>query len=77
MFETVKEILIRELRLTSTEVTPASRFREDLGADSLDILTLLMTIEETYGITIPDEKLVTFHTVGDVVAFLEGLKNRK
>ena len=73
MFEKVKEILIKELRLKNTEITEESKFREDLGADSLDILTLLMTIEETYGITIPDEKLAAFHTVGDVVRFLETL----
>lgn len=74
MFEKVKEILIKELRLQNVEVTPESRFQEDLNADSLDILTLLMTIEETYDITIPDEKLAAFHTVGDVVAFLEKLE---
>ena len=74
MFDKVKEILIKELHLQNVEVTPESRFREDLNADSLDILTLLMTIEETYDITIPDEKLATFHTVGDVVSFLEQLQ---
>ena len=74
MFGKVKEILIKELHLQNGEVTPGSRFREDLNADSLDILTLLMTIEETYDITIPDEKLATFHTVGDVVSFLEQLQ---
>ena len=74
MFGKVKEILIKELHLQNVEVTPGSRFREDLNAYSLDILTLLMTIEETYDITIPDEKLATFHTVGDVVSFLEQLQ---
>ena len=75
MFEKVKEILIKELHLKNVEVTPESRFQEDLGADSLDILTLLMTIEETYGITVPDEKLAAFHTVGDGVSFLETLQH--
>ena len=48
---------------------------EDLGADSLDVLQMLMTIEEEHGITIPDEELATFETVGDILAFLE--KNQK
>ena len=47
------------------------RIKKDLGADSLDILQLLMRIEDQYGITIPDKALATFKTVGDVVAYLE------
>jgi len=46
----------------------------DLGADSLDILQLLMRIEDKYGITIPDEALATFETVSDVVAYLERIE---
>ncbi len=71
MFEKVKEILIRQLRLKNKEVLPESKIMDDLGADSLDILQLLMTIEDEYGITIPDEELVKFVTVRDVVTYLE------
>lgn len=71
MFESVKKILIEQLRLEDVEITPESRIIEDLGADSLDILQLLMTIEEENGITIPDEELATFKKVGDIVAYLE------
>ncbi len=74
MFEDVKNLLIKELRLKDVEVTPDSRIKEDLHADSLSVLTLLMTIEEEYNITIPDEELAKFRTVGDIVTFLEGLK---
>lgn len=74
MFEEVKKLLIKELRLKDVEVTPESRIKEDLHADSLSVLTLLMTIEEEYNIQIPDEELMKFNTVGDVVKFLEGLK---
>ncbi len=74
MFEEVKKLLIKELRLKDTEITPESRIKEDLHADSLSVLTLLMTIEEEYDIQIPDEELMRFRTVGDVVNFLEGLK---
>lgn len=71
MFEKVKEILIRQLRLKNKEVLPESKIMDDLGADSLDILQLLMTIEDEYGIAIPDEELVKFVTVRDVVTYLE------
>lgn len=73
MFERVREILAKQLRVPAESITPESRIKNDLGADSLDILQLLMTIEEEYNVTIPDEKLAAFETVGDVVAYLESL----
>ena len=74
MFEEVKKSLAKQLRVDEGKITPDARIKEDLGADSLDVLQLLMNIEEDYGIVIPDEKLTTFKTVGDVVGFLETLK---
>lgn len=74
MFEKVKEILIKQLRLKDKEVLPESKIMEDLGADSLDILQLLMTIEDEYGIVVPDEELAKFATVQDVVNYLESQK---
>ena len=75
MFEKVKKILEKQLRLKAgVEVTLDSRIKEDLGADSLDVLQLLMAIEDEYGVEVPDEKLAEFSTVGDVVAYLETLK---
>lgn len=71
MFEDVKKILIEQLHLEGREITMESRIMADLGADSLDILQLLMTIEEENGITIPDEQLATFEKVGDIVRYLE------
>ena len=71
MFEEVKAILIEQLYLTDVEVKPESRIKADLGADSLDVLQLLMTIQEKKGIVIPDEALATFETVQDVVDYLE------
>jgi acyl carrier protein len=71
MFEEVKEILIEQLYLDGVEVRPESRIKADLGADSLDILQLLMTIQEKKGIVIPDEALASFETVQDVVDYLE------
>ena len=74
MFEEVKDILIEQLNLKDVEVTRESSIKADLGADSLDILQLLMTIQEKKGIVIPDEALATFETVGDVVDYLEAHK---
>ena len=71
MFEDVKKILIEQLHLEGKEITMESRIMADLGADSLDILQLLMTIEEENGITIPDEELANFEKVGDIVRYLE------
>ena len=75
MFEEVKKVLIKQLKLKDVQVLPESRFKEDLGADSIDILQLLMTIEEDYGIMIPDEKLSSFVTVQDIVDYLERQKD--
>jgi acyl carrier protein len=74
MFEEVENILIKQLRLKNVEVLPESRIKDDLGADSVDILQLLMTIEEERGIVIPDERLAEFVTVSDIVNYLEEQK---
>ena len=71
MYEKVQAILARQLRVDPAIVTLDAQIKKDLGADSLDILQLLMRIEDQYGITIPDKALATFQTVGDVVAYLE------
>ena len=71
MFDEVCEILALQLHLEPKDIAMESRIKDDLGADSLDILQLLMTIEEEKGIVIPDEELVGFNTVGDVVSYLE------
>ena len=71
MYEKVRAILARQLRVDPAVVTPEAQIKKDLGADSLDILQLLMRIEDQYGIVIPDKALATFNTVGDVVTYLE------
>ncbi len=71
MFEEVCAILADQLNVAEGDIRMDSRIKDDLGADSLDILQLLMTIEEEKGITIPDEELATFSTVGDIVNYLE------
>ncbi len=71
MYEEVKKILARQLRVDPARITRESRINKDLGADSLDILQLLMKVEDEYGIVIPDEELKTFVTVGDVADYLD------
>ncbi len=71
MFEKVQTILAKQLRLDPSRITPESQIKKDLGADSLDILQLLMRIEDQYGIVIPDQALAKFETVKDVVDYLE------
>ena len=71
MFEKVQAILAKQLRLSPEKITPDSLIKKDLGADSLDILQLLMRIEDQYGIVIPDQALATFETVANVVKYLE------
>ena len=71
MFEQVKALLIKQLKLKDVEVLPTSRIKDDLGADSLDTLQILMTLEMEHGIVIPDEVLPTLLTVGDIVNYLE------
>ena len=74
MYERVQAILAKQLRVDPARVVPEARIKKDLGADSLDILQLLMRIEDKYGITIPDAALATFETVSDVVAYLEKIE---
>ena len=74
MYDQVKEILARQLRVSPDKVTMDAQIKKDLGADSVDILQLLMRLEDDYGIVIPDQELIKFETVGDVVNFLDGLK---
>ncbi|MBO4571797.1 MAG: acyl carrier protein [Bacteroidales bacterium] len=71
MFDKVQAILARQLRLDAEKITPESNIKRDLGADSVDILQLLMKVEDMYGIVIPDEALANFETVQDVVSYLE------
>lgn len=74
MFDEVQKILAKQLRIDPSRVQMDSRIQADLGADSLNILQLLMKIEDDYGIVIPDEELADFETVRDVVNYLDSQK---
>lgn len=70
-FGTVKKIIVDLLGVDPDKVTPEARFREDLGADSLDLVELIMEFEEQFGETIPDEDAQKIMTVGQVVDYVE------
>lgn len=69
--ESVKDILSKQLRVDIDSITEETNIMEDLGADSLDIVEMLMNIEQDYGIIISDEDIVGFKTVGDIVRYIE------
>jgi len=69
--ERVKAIIVEQLGVGVEEVTPEASFIEDLGADSLDIVELIMALEEEYDIEIPDEDAEKIQTVKDVIAYIE------
>lgn len=73
MFEKVRKLIALQLKVSEDKITMESRIKDDLGADSVDILQLLMTLEDEHGIEIPDEKLVRFNTVGDIVEYLDSV----
>ena len=74
MLEKVMEIIAEQLGIDATDITLESRLTEDLKADSIDIVALIMDLESEYGIEISDEELLTLKTVGDVVTFIEARK---
>jgi acyl carrier protein len=69
--EKVKKIIVDQLGVEEDEVTPEASFIEDLGADSLDIVELIMALEEEFGIEIPDEDAEKIATVKDAVAYIQ------
>ncbi len=71
MFEEVVRTLSEQLNISRDKIKPESEIIKDLGADSLDVVELLMTLEDNTGKTIPEEKVTELKTVGDVVNLLE------
>ena len=67
----VKEIIVEELGVDTDKVTSEASFVDDLGADSLDTVELVMALEEEFGIDIPDEDAEKMRTVGDATAYIE------
>lgn len=67
----VKNIIVDKLGVDAEEVTPEKSFTNDLGADSLDTVELIMELEKEFGISIPDDQAEKISTVGDAIAYIE------
>jgi len=74
LFDDVKEVVVEQLNVNADEVKEASKFVEDLGADSLDVVELVMALEEKFDIEIPDEDAEKIATVQDAISFIENIQ---
>ena len=74
MLEKMKPIIAEQLNVNEAEIKPETKFKDDLGADSLDLLEMVMALEEATGISIEDSALAEMKTVGDVMNYLNAHK---
>ena len=70
-FERIRELLAEQLDIDEDKITMDSDILEDFEADSLDVVDMVMTLEDEFGVEVPDEQIENFHTVGDVVRYVE------
>ncbi|HJA26013.1 MAG TPA: acyl carrier protein [Candidatus Fournierella merdigallinarum] len=70
-FERIRELLAEQLDVDEDKITMESDILEDFEADSLDVVDMVMTLEDEFGVEVPDEQIENFRTVGDVVRFVE------
>ena len=71
IFEKIRAILAEQLDIDEDRITMDSNLAEDFDADSLDVVDVIMSLEDEFGIEVPDEAIEELHTVGDVVRFVE------
>ncbi|MCC8068562.1 MAG: acyl carrier protein [Ruminococcus sp.] len=71
VFDKVKEIVAEQLDVAEDEITMEAVITDDLGADSLDVVDLVMDLEDAFSIEIPDEAMADIKTIGDIVAYIE------
>lgn len=74
VFETVKKAIVDELSIDPKKVTLDSKLKEDLGADSIDAVQIIMDLEDAFGIEIDEDNAGAMETVGDVVKYIESMK---
>ena len=72
----IKDIIVEQLSVNAEQVTPEAKFIEDLGADSLDIVELVMAFEEEFGVEVPDSDAEKLLTDGDVVKYIEDKQSK-
>mgnify|MGYP002522704577 FL=1 len=70
-FDKIKELLVEKLGVSADKIKPESEIIKDLGADSLDLVEMLLTLEETFGITVSDEQTENISTVQDIVDLID------
>lgn len=73
IFDKVQEIIVKELKVDAAKVTLEASLKDDLGADSLDAVEIVMDIEDEFGVEIDDTRAEAISTVGDLVAYIEEL----
>jgi len=71
LLEDIKEVVVEQLSVNADEIKDDAKFVEDLGADSLDVVELVMALEEKFDIEIPDDEAEKIQTIADVVAYIE------
>ena len=71
VFDKIKDTIVEQLDVEEDAVTMEASITEDLGADSLDVVDLVMSIEESFDVEIPDEEVENIKTVGDIVKYIE------
>ena len=71
MFEKIAEIISKQLKAETEKINPETSIIDDLGADSLDVVELLMAIEENFGVSVPDEDIPNLKTVQNIVDYVE------
>ena len=70
-FDRIRELLAEQLDIDEEKITMDSNILEDFEADSLDVVDMVMSLEDEFGVEIPDEEIENLHTVGDVVRYVE------
>ena len=71
LFDEIKEILSAQLEIDEDEIEMTSKLSDDLGADSLDMIDIVMTVEEQYSVEVPDETIKSIKNVEDLVSYIE------
>ncbi len=74
MFETIKAVLVKHLKIDPNTITLETNLQEDLGADSLDLVEIIMEFETKFGLKIPDEDILKLKTIGDAIEYIEAHK---
>ena len=74
LFEKVRNALATQFEMDPEEITAETNLIDDLGADSLDVVELIMSLEDDFGVSIPDEDVAELYTVGRIVDYLENMK---